>query len=61
IWWRLLQNKIGCQATLFRWNSQLWSSSLCRICKSESETIQHFFVSCFQKWSYGNLNWPLYN
>ncbi|KAI9338060.1 hypothetical protein BD770DRAFT_400965, partial [Pilaira anomala] len=39
-------------ATLFRWNSQLWSSSLCQICKSESETIQHFFVSCFHKWTF---------
>ncbi|KAI9338330.1 hypothetical protein BD770DRAFT_415469 [Pilaira anomala] len=52
IWWRLLQNKIGFQATLFQWNSQLWSSSLCQICKSESETIQHLFVSCFHKWSF---------
>ncbi|KAI9349967.1 hypothetical protein BD770DRAFT_413179 [Pilaira anomala] len=44
--------KVTRSATLFRWNSQLWSSSLCRICKSESETIQHFFVSCFHKWSF---------
>ncbi|KAI9365634.1 hypothetical protein BD770DRAFT_406014 [Pilaira anomala] len=33
-------------------NSQLWSSSLCQICKSESETIQHFFISCLHKWSF---------
>lgn len=52
IWWRLLNNKIGYQNTLFRWNSQLWSSSVCPICRSEVENNQHFFVSCFRKWPF---------
>jgi hypothetical protein len=50
VWWRLLQGKIGYQSTLFRWSSSLWSSSICRICRSEIETASHFFVSCFRKW-----------
>ncbi|KAI8085429.1 hypothetical protein BDF21DRAFT_450820 [Thamnidium elegans] len=27
------------------------TNSLCGICRSESETNEHFFVSCFHKWT----------
>ncbi|KAI9482652.1 MAG: hypothetical protein EXX96DRAFT_476630 [Benjaminiella poitrasii] len=52
LWHRLLHNSVGYQAKLFRWNSQIWLSALCPICRSASEDSSHFFVSCHYKWPF---------
>ncbi|KAI8087072.1 hypothetical protein BDF21DRAFT_222756 [Thamnidium elegans] len=51
IWWRHIHDRVAYQKTLHRWRISSCTNSLCGICRSESETNEHFFVSCFHKWT----------
>jgi hypothetical protein len=44
-WWRLLHDRIGYRARLFRWDAALYVSPLCGLC-GEVETLNHMIVYC---------------
>ncbi|KAI8364018.1 hypothetical protein EDC96DRAFT_482384 [Choanephora cucurbitarum] len=51
-WWQLSYGTIGYASKLHSWNSTSFSTSLCRICGFEAETLYHFVVDCRFKWSF---------
>jgi hypothetical protein len=50
-WWRLLHDRIGYRARLFRWDPVVYVSPLCGLC-GEVESLSHMLVYCPMKISF---------
>ncbi|EIE78403.1 hypothetical protein RO3G_03107 [Rhizopus delemar RA 99-880] len=49
LWYRFLYNKLHCQVTVSRFDSQV--TDMCNFCQDTPEDLRHLFVDCHKKWS----------